>query len=684
MILVIVESPTKAKKIQTYLGSKYVVLSSQGHIVELDTKRLNSMISSGFQPIYKLQSSKKRVIQQLKSVKHSHVILAADDDREGDAIAWHCGNLLKVDFNQSNRIVFNEISKRSIQKAFQNPTQINLHSVNSQRCRQLLDLIIGFKLSPLLWKHIDTPVRGLSAGRVQSCLLRMIQEHETKITTFQPQSTYVVQGVFSINETEFPCLYVSKETEFSDSTIDKLFQTFHQNRVFTIKDRKQKRVLTYPPNPLITSSLQQIAQKECGFSVQQTMQIAQKLYENGKITYMRTDSTNLSKDFVVTLKRHIDTTYGNEYYQTSKNKVVKGAQEAHEAIRPTNIEHVLSDGYQPCDKRLYDLIRKITIQSHMKPANYDQYTYTLQNDKVSGIFQGSHKFLQFAGYLNYKDTREIETSTPFEVSDKGHLQTAEGYSKQTKPPSYWNESAIVKQLESSGVGRPSTYASILNTLYSRSYTEMVDIPEVKREVPQKKLSIDGTIQQTTRIETLSKQTKRVKMTNLGQVVLEYLLTHFPTMIHVEFTSRVESDLDKVSQGTLDWVRVIQKIYDTFMPIVKSQMNFKHKKRDSSSIHGYQLKQGPYGDYIHDPETNQNYKLSYYLTYHKKKTNQLTEEDIQKVVSYPISIGMYKKTPIEVKLNSRGHYFQYKSRYFNVSSDHPDIQECIQLIESDQK
>ena len=249
--------------------------------------------------------------------------------------------------------------------------------------------------------------------------------------------------------------------------IDTLFQTFHQNRVFTITNRKQKRVLTYPPNPLIWDKFFTTSgSKRMWIFGSTNYAIAQKLYENGKITYMRTDSTNLSKDFVgLSLKRHIDTTYGNEYYQTSKNKVVKGAQEAHEAIRPTNLEHKLSDGYQPCDKRLYDLIRKITIQSHMKPANYDQYTYTLQNDKVSGMFQGSHKFLQFAGYLNYKDTREIETSTPFEVLDKGHLQTAEGYSKQTKPPSYWNESAIVKQLESSGVGRPSTYASILNTLY---------------------------------------------------------------------------------------------------------------------------------------------------------------------------------------------------------------------------
>ena len=601
MNLIIVESPTKAKKIQTFLGNKYIVKSSQGHIVELDTKNLETMIKKNFTPIYKLQSSKKKLINNLKSTKAINIILAADDDREGEAIAWHCGNLLKVDFKKSNRILFNEITKKAIEKSLKNPKKINLHSVNAQRCRQLVDLIIGFKLSPLLWKHIDTNIRGLSAGRVQSCLLYMLINHDTKIKDFKSVNSYKITADFSIEKDILNCVYESKKKIDSEKWIQEFFESILLNKKFIIYKIINKKEKKYPPHPLITSSLQQIAQKEAGFSVNQTMSIAQKLFENGKITYMRTDSTFISDDFKLTIKNKIISDFGNEYYNNFTSK--KGA---HEAIRPTDINYVLSDKFSECDIRIYNLIKKITIISHMKPAEYETYIYYLKNKSIQGEFSGSQKFLQFPGFLNYSKNNDIEKIHTFNKDTECILIKALGRIIKTNPPQYWNESSIVKHLETSGVGRPSTYASIINTLYTRNYTEIVTIDEIKNKVNAIELK-DNSIHKIEDIQIIPKQSKRVNVTDLGHTVMKYLITHFSFMINVDFTSQVERDLDEISNGKLVWTDIIKKIYNSFISIVDEQMKFKKINHRTTTFENYIVKKGQYGEYLQDTNTNENYR-----------------------------------------------------------------------------
>jgi DNA topoisomerase-1 len=679
MKLLIVESPTKAKKIQKYLGPGYIVKSSYGHFVELDTKNLDKMIDNNFTPLYKLMSSKKKVILDLKSVKTKDIILAADDDREGDAIAWHCGNLLKIDFKKSNRIVFNEISKKSIEKSLKNPVKINLNSVNAQRSRQLIDLIIGFKLSPLLWKHIKTEERGLSAGRVQSCLLKILIDHENDILNFKSDKSFKITGDFKIDDDILECLYITKD-KLNEKSIETLFNLLKDNRQFIITDIKNKKEKTYPPPPLITSTLQQSAQNELGFSVIQTMSIAQKLYENGKITYMRTDSTFIAEDFTQTIKEHIILKFGDEYYKEfNSKKKVKGAQEAHEAIRPTDINYKLSDSFTDFDKKLYNLILKRTIISNMQPAVYDVYEYILKNDTIkTGLFVGKQKFLEFPGFLDYSKKNEIEQSKPYKIDKICNLLKSVSNNIETNPPQYLNESSIIKRLESSGVGRPSTYASIISTLYNRNYTEIKNIPETFKD--QDTITLLDIITKKTIQVKVGKQSKRVMVTDLGKTVLDYLLKHFSMIINIEFTSSVENDLDQVSNGNMDWNILIQKIYNSFISIVNEQMKFKNiKKIEKIYLKNLVIKKGKYGDYLHDPDNHTNYNINNYLKYYKKKKENLSDNDIEEIIKYPKLLGEHDGSEILIVLGPHGYYMKYGKQNYKIKSKNSSLKTCIQLL-----
>ena len=681
MKLLIVESPTKAKKIQKYLGSGYIVKSSYGHFVELDTKNLDKMIDNNFTPLYKLMSSKKKVILDLKSVKTKDIILAADDDREGDAIAWHCGNLLKIDFKKSNRIVFNEISKKAIEQSLKKPIKINLNSVNAQRSRQLIDLIIGFKLSPLLWKHIKTEERGLSAGRVQSCLLKILIVHENEILNFKSDKSFKITGEFKIDDDILLCLYITKD-KLNEKSIETLFNLLKDNRQFIIQDIKNKKEKTYPPPPLITSTLQQSAQNELGFSVIQTMSIAQKLYENGKITYMRTDSTFIAEDFTQTIKEHIILNFGEGYYKEFKSKKkVKGAQEAHEAIRPTDINYKLSDGFTDCDKKLYNLILKRTIISNMQPAIYDVYEYILKNDTINtGSFIGKQKFLEFPGFLDYSLKHDIEVSKPYKIDQICNLLKSVSNNIETNPPQYLNESSIIKRLESSGVGRPSTYASIISTLYNRNYTEIKNIPETFKDQDTIILQEDDIITMKTIQVKVGKQSKRVMVTDLGKTVLDYLLKHFSMIINIEFTSSVENDLDQVSNGTMDWNILIQKIYNSFISIVKEQMKFKNiKKIEKIYLKHLVIKKGKYGDYLHDPDNHTNYNINNYLKYYKKKKENLSDKDIEEIIKYPKLLGEHEGTEILIVIGPHGYYMKYGKKNYKIKSKNSSLKTCIELL-----
>jgi len=665
MSLLIVESPVKARKIQKFLQEHNItVMSTRGHINDLETDKLDDMIHNDFTPSYRFSKDKSKVIKELKQVgKGKEIILAADDDREGDAIAWHCGNLLKVDYSERNRITFNEVSKKAIEKALQNKHHINMNSVNAQRCRQLLDLMIGYKLSPLLWKHIKTDEKGLSAGRVQSTLLRMLQDHEDTIKNYDPDYSYDFTGqLYDIDNEEriLDCEFyiLDKYYEMIDELdCEDVLTLFTTNRTFTVSELCNSKEKRSPPQPFITSTLQQAAQNECGFPIKMTMDIAQKLFDNGKITYTRTDSTYIEPEFKHKIKRKVEGTYGQEYYRNHKPKKVKASQEAHECIRPQDLDATLSDKYTDADRKLYNLIMKRTITSHMKPAVYDVCKINLINEETKhiGYFQGTTKALTFEGFLKYNGAK-VEEKVDFTTIQRCHLTESEIKEAESNPPQYYNESTIVKKLESSGVGRPSTYASIISTLYNRKYTITCDIPGKKKEEPYYKLSVSNEITKGVHQTTTPVQKKRIRLTKLGEVVLEYLLKSFSDIICIDFTAQVESDLDLVSHGNMDWKDILKKIYDSFNPIFIRELG-------QSKVGKYQIKDGKFGHYF--TYKKKNYSLSSYLTMKKMDIEELTEKDMDFISQYPKKVGTHKGKDVTLHIGQHSIYMKHNDKNYRL-------------------
>lgn len=674
MSLIIVESPAKAKKIQSFLKNENItVRSSFGHINGLDTTKLQTMIDKGFEPIYK--NTNNKAIQSLKSVKCNRIILAADDDREGDAIAWHTGNLFKLDYTQNNRIKFNEISKRAIENALDNPERLNLNSVNAQRTRQFIDLMIGYKLSPLLWKHIQTDKRGLSAGRVQSCLLHILYEHETKIKNHKPEYSYKMNTELNHDDINLNSEFQFEKRDITDDTIKEIMNYIINERDCIVTNREKTEVKQYSQPPLITSTLQQSAQSELGFPVKMTMNIAQKLYENGKITYHRTDSTFISDDFKKTLQKEIVENYGKEYYMNRAVKKVNGSQEAHECIRPTNLKTNLDDRYNPVDIKLYNMIRDKTVMSHMKPAIFDVLTLQCTNDllKDYGYFKTQIKSMKFDGYLKYLGKSEEPVDfTTYENIDKFKLRDSICRYLESNPPQHYNESTIVKKLEKSGIGRPSTYASLIDTLYNRNYTVNTDIPE--RERDQKLIQlIDDDISEKNEKVKIKKESKRIVVTELGQQVLEYLAKNFIDVLNIQFTALVERDLDLISSGDIDWKTVIKKVYDSFINIIEREMGVKTtrvkkgdniigKIKDESIV----LKNGKFGHYFR--YNDKNYSVGNYLKYKKIEVEKLKIEDCIKIVKYPRKIGSLKKKQIMIHMGPYGYYMKYDNKNIRIHQD----------------
>ena len=629
-MIIIVESPTKAKKIQKYFKDGTIVLSSCGHINNLAQKNLGIDIDKKFKPTYEYLRDKKDVIKQLKErSRDKKVILAADDDREGDAIAWHCGNLLKVDFKKKNRIIFREINETSVKKSLTNIHKINMNSVYSQQARQIIDKLIGFKLSPLLWENIQTDQKGLSAGRVQSTLLLILKNLEDSIQNFESTSKYNYNAEFIYPNSKINCQLILKDSSFSPTDI---LTSLQKNKKYNIISIKEKNINDYPPKPLITTTLQQEAYNTFGFSIKKTMMIAQKLFENGKITYMRTDSTFISGEFKRLLETYINDQYTSEYYNDPKEKMkkVKGAQEAHECIRVTELHYQLNEKYSEDDKKLYQMIKKRTIMSHMKPAIYNQMTFRLSNKQLTkiGIFEGKHKNLIYDGYLKYN---KIQLTGKLDIDSKTQfsLDVAECKETFTNPPGYYNESSLVKKLETSGIGRPSTYASIVSTLYNRNYTIVKNIDPIERSIEKYTLCSDNEIIRKQMNEKSSIQKNKILLTPLGHQVLQYLLTHFDNIINVQFTSIVESDLDLISEGSLIWHEVVQKVYNSFYQKVDRLL--KNKPFAEINLGKYKnkkvlLKKGPYGPYINWNKKNKN--IGKIVTRNNLELNSIKLKDIQ--------------------------------------------------------
>ena len=681
-LFIIVESPAKAKKIKSFYKNDedIIVKASYGHICDLDKKTLSIDTENNFKPTYKILSDKNKVIKDLKSVKDCNYLLAADDDREGDAIAWHCGRILKINLNENNRIKFNEISKKALDKAIKNPTKLDINSVNTQQARRIIDRLFGYKLSPLLWKHIDTKKQGLSAGRVQSCLLDILNKHQEEIINYKSIYNYECEGIFKNKNIKLDCKFVFKIDNIIEKIIIELFNKLLDNTKFIVIDSKEKKEKNYAPPPFITSTLQQSAQNTYGFSVKQTMMIAQKLYDNGKITYMRTDSIFISEDFKLDLQNHITENFGRSYYKNfSSKKKVKGAQEAHEAIRPTNLNNKLNDNYTNEDKKLYNLILKRTIISHMKEAIYNVLLITLSNKIIDkyGNFIGKLKSLEFDGYLKY-DNKEYnsEDIELYKKIEEYNLEEAICNNVEKNPPQYYNESSIVKKLESSGIGRPSTYSNIINTLYNRDYTIIKDIEETLKEQSYIKLFKNEITKGVKEIKK-AKQSKRIIVTDLGKQILEYLLKHFDNIINIEFTNLVEKDLDKISSGELIWTDVVKKVYNSFSDEVDRQLKIKtniNNYDNGENILKYKdkdiwLLKGKFGSYC--KYDNINHSITNYLILNKLEIKDLKDKDYIEIIKYPLYKGKIKGKNINIHLGPHSYYLKYNNKNYKISQNKKD-------------
>ena len=683
MSFIITESPAKAKKIQGFLGSGYTVKSSVGHIRGIDTKWANTnvVIDEDIKVPYIILKDKNDVVKSLKSAsKGLNIILAADDDREGEAIAWHCGQILNVDFNEMNRIKYREISKKAIVNAIKNPMKVNINEVNAQQARAVIDLLVGYKLSPCLWRHIKTEQKGLSAGRVQSALLNLLEEHDRKIKDFEPEWSFDIQGDFKdLEKSEF--LFLS-DPDLDEKYIKKLFKKFSKDRIFKVENNIKSEEKSYPDKPFITSSLQQCSQNSFGYSVKKTMSIAQKLYENGKITYMRTDSEFISEDFCNTLSRHINEKFGTEYFNKPRVKKVKGAQEAHEAIRPTDINNTLNDNYSEEDKKIYNLILKRTIQSHMKPAIYTVNTVQLNNSNTKdiGYFTSKQKEIKFKGYLVYNDNSDDNKIIPFK--NKYELNECICTDKSTNPPQPYNEAQIVKLLENTGIGRPSTYSTIISTLYNRNYTEVQNIKLDDKTEDIIILKRDNNIIDDKRIQKGSLLKNKIIVTDLGKTVLTYLQKNFTDIIHKDFTVNVEKDLDLISQGKLIWYDIVKKVYNSFIDIVNEQMKLGNITKKSSNIEKLgEIKgeevfkgNGKYGPYICYKKKFTNIKK--YLETNNKTLEDITLDDCKDFIKYPMKINK----DITIHLGPYGTYMKYKGKNIKIKQDIEYTKEyCLGLV-----
>ncbi len=568
--LVIVESPAKAKTIEKILGKGFTVRSSFGHIRDLAKKNLGIDIEGGFEPVYEISSEKKKVVSELKSAvdKASTVWLASDEDREGEAIAWHLKETLALDPAKTKRIVFHEITKDAVLNAIDNPRDVDMNLVMAQQARRVLDRLVGFELSPILWKKIKP---SLSAGRVQSVALRLIVEKERDIAAFKPKLYYRLEGDFHPEKAgKSVKVHGVLDTRLENREAVIGFLEKCRESEFRIDDIDKREVTRTPAAPFTTSSLQQEASRKCGFSVSQTMSLAQKLYESGYITYMRTDSTTLSKLAIGTAKEWIVSNFGSEYHKARQYKTgVKGAQEAHEAIRPTYIANTDIPG-TAAEKRLYQLIWKRTVASQMADAKVEKTDVSIGGNRFSEHFIVSGNMILFDGFLKlYTESKEDESDNDDEkmlpamnVGDCMERRTITAGEKYTTSPARYSEATLVKKMEDLGIGRPSTYAPTISTLHQRGYIIKQDKPGVERHIEL--ITLDGdTIKESKKKETFGSEKGRICPEDIGMVVTDFLENSFPQIMDYGFTAKVETDFDKVAKGKLVWNKTIENFYKPF-------------------------------------------------------------------------------------------------------------------------
>ena len=694
--LVIVESPGKIKKIQSALGSDYTVMASIGHIRDLQDNGLSIDIENGFAPQYVIPADKKKTVSELKkAAKGAETVwLASDADREGEAISWHLYETLGLKKENTKRIVFQEITKPALLEAIKNPREINMDLVNAQQARRVLDRLVGFELSPVLWRKIQPK---LSAGRVQSVALRLIVDREREILAFRKEAYYKVEAIFHPEGTpEKTLVKAVLDRRFPDLESAREFLERCIGAEFRISGMEQKEGNRFPAAPFTTSTLQQEAARKLRFSVSQTMNIAQKLYENGLITYMRTDSTNLSALALGTAKKFICENFGEEYSKT-RNKwgKSKGAQEAHEAIRPTYIENTSIEGTAQ-EKKLYELIWKRTVASQMADAKLLRTDIKVASDKGDEIFNIQASQVLFDGFLKLyiestDDPQQDDETVILPEMHIGDLMTENGITaecKFTSAPSRYTDASLIKKLEELEIGRPSTYAPTITTLTkARGYVVKGDKPGEKHEVTNLALK-NGKIKASAKTETTGAEKNRLLPQDIGMIVTDYLTSNFENILNYNFTADVEKDFDKIAKGELQWNSLIADFYGPFHSKVEetlSNREYSHVSRElgTDPKDGQPLvaRFGQYGPYVQKGEGE---SKQYASLAPGQLIESITLEEALRLFELPRNAGQYNGIDIICTKGRFGPYIKYGDK--NVSLPRGtdplkvDLDTCIRLIE----
>ena len=681
--LVIVESPAKAKTIEKFLGKDFHVMSSYGHIRDLKKKDFGIDIENGFTPVYEVPADKKKVVAQLKAAaKKAEVVwLASDEDREGEAISWHLYDVLGLNDEKTRRIVFHEITKTAILGAIENPRPIDNNLVDAQQARRVLDRIVGFQLSPVLWRKIKP---ALSAGRVQSVAVRLIVEREREIRAFKSEAAYRIIAVFTKEEDgqtyELKAEY-NKRLKTKEEALDLLEKL--KTSSFEVADVTMRPTKKTPAAPFTTSTLQQEASRKLGFSVGQTMMVAQRLYESGKITYMRTDSVSLSGLAINAAKTEIDSHYGENYVKIRKytNKS-KGAQEAHEAIRPTFMNaHEVSGTAQ--EKRLYSLIWKRAIASQMADAQLERTTVNISASDAEGRFTATGEVIKFDGflrvYLEGTDDEDTEKDSgllpPIKNGEVLTMQETTATERFTLKPPRYTEAALVRKMEELGIGRPSTYAPTISTIQNREYIEKGNVEGVERIYNVIKLT-NNKIKDTDKKEIAGADKNKLIPTDTGIVVIDFLVENFASILDYNFTAKVEKDFDKVAEGEVEWKKLIEEFYGVFHPKVEAAINMKTEHRAGERVLGtdpktgrqLSVKIGRYGPLAQIGEKDEEEKPLFSALQKDQSIETITFEEAMKLFDLPRTLGEYEDKEMIASAGRFGPYIRHDGKFYSLPKE----------------
>lgn len=697
--LVIVESPAKAKTIEKFLGKDFLVKSSFGHIRDLAKKDFGIDINNNYQPQYIISDDKKEVVKELKSLaKNSGTVwLASDEDREGEAIAWHLSEVLNLSPDKTRRIVFHEITKEAILSAIENPRGIDYNLVNAQQARRVLDRLVGFELSPVLWKKVKP---SLSAGRVQSVAVRLLVEREREIFDFKAESSFRVSAIFSIDEN-------GKRSEFK-ADLNHRFKTAEEAREFLercisaefrVQSVTQKPSVKSPAAPFTTSTLQQEAARKLGFSVGQTMSVAQRLYEAGKITYMRTDSVNLAKSAIGSIVSSIKSKMGEKYVKVRQYKTKsKGAQEAHEAIRPTYPDRASVSGTS-AEQKLYDLIYKRTLASQMSDAIIEKTTVNIDVAGQEHQFVATGEVVKFDGflkvYIESTDQEEDEESAaflpPMKENDLLNMKKLEARQRFSQKPPRYSEAGLVRKLEELGIGRPSTYAPTISTIQQRGYVVKEDRPGERRKYQYLWIE-DGKVQQEAKTEVANAERNKLFPTDIAMVVNDFLVNYFPNIVSYDFTAEVEQEFDEIAMGKVEWHRAIDDFYRPFHRQVEETLE-KSERKTGERILGTDPKTGKqvsvrigrFGPMAQLGRSDDEEKPRYAPLTREPHIENITFEDALKLFDLPRELGTYQDKKVVVGVGRFGPYVRHDGKFVSLKKGIDDpltigLDRAIELIE----